>query len=282
MIRQYTKTMWILVAISMSSSAAPVGVRAESRDASGAYAAVLREFVDDRGRVDYSALKANRDQLDAYAASLAVIRRKSYEEWNKPSKIAFWINAYNGLTLKLIIDHYPIKASRLKSLVYPKNSIRQIPGAWDKIEFEVMGEKMTLNEIEHEVLRANFDEPRIHMALVCAAVSCPVLRNEPYDGENLETQLDDQTRRFLADTNKFKVDRGARVVWLSAIFDWFAGDFFDRYGSSKGDSGLSERDQAVINFVSRYVAEKDKEFLAAGDYDVKHFDYDWTLNEKNH
>ena len=194
------------------------------------YSAVLSRYVNDRGLVDYSDLKTHPDELEAYAGELSSLDPAVYAGWNDPQKIAFWINAYNGLTLKLIVDHYPINSSLLRSVVYPKNSIMQIPGRWTKITFEVMGEPMTLDEIEHQVLRAKFDEPRIHMALVCAALSCPRLRNEPFVAERLDGQLDDQTREFLADKNKFRIDREKGAVYLSSIFDWFKGDFVARYG----------------------------------------------------
>lgn len=240
------------------------------------YEIVLKQHVDENGLVDYAAIKESPARLEAFAAALARLPRATYDEWNDESKIAFWINAYNALTLKLIVDHYPIQPSTLKKLIYPANSIRHIPGAWDTVTFEVMGEKMTLDHIEHGILRKEFDEPRIHMALVCAAVSCPPLRREPYRGEELGDQLDDQTRRFLSNPERLAIDRDAGVVRLSAIFDWFAADFVRQYGN---EGGRSDQD-AVINFVGRYVGDDDRLYLEKGGYDVKHFDYDWTLNER--
>jgi hypothetical protein len=156
----------------------------------------------------------------------------------------------------------------------------QIPGRWKKITYEVMGEAMTLDEIEHRVLRAQFDEPRVHVALVCAALSCPELRNEPFVAARLEEQLESQAKEFMADATKFRIDRGKDTVYLSAIFEWFAEDFIGRYGSGDPEGRRSEETQAVINFVSRYVDEEDAAYLASGDYRVKHLDYDWTLNEQ--
>lgn len=164
--------------------------------------------------------------------------------------------------------------------MYPKNSIRQISGAWKEVQFRVMGESITLDTIEHRMLRAGFDEPRIHMALVCAALSCPMLRNEPYTGDNLEAQLEDQSARFMAVDTRFRIDREPGIVRLSAIFDWFGGDFIPRYGTGDPAGKRSEKTQAVINFVSRYVGEKDQEYLAADNYRIKHLDYDWSLNEQ--
>jgi hypothetical protein len=244
------------------------------------YAAVLPRYVNEQGLVNYAALKADRNKLDAFASALAGLDPSTYESWAEGEKIAFWINAYNGLTLELIVNHYPIDSSFFKSMVLPKNSIMQIPGRWKKITFEVMGEPITLDTIEHKILREKFDEPRIHMALVCAALSCPRLRNEPFVADRLDEQLDDQTRDFLASENRFGIDRDKGVVYLSAIFDWFAEDFVARYGTGDPNGKRSEKTQAVINFVSRYVSDADADYLATGDYGIKHLDYDWTLNEQ--
>lgn len=266
----------LAVAAMLSGGAANAGTGFEYED----YAAVLAGYVDDNGLVNYSELQANRERLDAYADALAGLDPNVYEGWNDGEKIAFWINAYNGLTLKLIVDHYPIESSFFRSIVFPNNSIMQIPGRWTKVTFEVMGEPMTLDTIEHKVLRVQFDEPRIHMALVCAALSCPELRNEPFVADRLEEQLDGQTREFLANEDKFRIDREKGVVYLSAIFDWFTKDFVGRYGTGDPAGRRSEETQAVINFVGRYVSEADAAYLASGDYRVKHLDYDWTLNEQ--
>ncbi|MHC4703653.1 MAG: DUF547 domain-containing protein, partial [Planctomycetota bacterium] len=146
------------------------------------YDSVLKAFVNDKAMVNYAGLKAKRRQLDEFAASMGKLTSEAYENWNDKDKVAFWLNAYNALTLKAIIDNYPIKSSFFRSRVYPKNSIRQIPGVWKKMTFKVMGKDLTLNHIEHEILRKKFDEPRIHMAMVCAAMGCPPLRYEPYRG----------------------------------------------------------------------------------------------------
>ncbi len=244
------------------------------------YAAVLESYVDDNGMVDYAALKANREKLDAFTTALEKLDRGAYEKWTDKQKIAFWINAYNGLTLQAIIDHYPIKASFIASLRFPRNSIRQIPGVWDELKFPVMGKEMTLDEIEHANLRRNFNEPRIHVALVCAALGCPPLRNEPFTGEFLDVQLDDQTRRFLENPEKFRIDRGGSRVDLSSIFKWFGNDFVETHGTEGQFSGHGESERAVLNFIGKYLHAKDLEYLSDGKYDIKYLDYDWSLNEQ--
>jgi len=113
---------------------------------------------------------------------------------------------------------------------------------------------------------------------VCAAVSCPRLRGEPYEGARLYEQLDDQTRHFLSDPQKFAMDQRARVVRVSAIFDWFGGDFVARYGEGGNAHLPKDEDRAIMSFASGYVDESDREFLLEADYAIKYFDYDWTLN----
>lgn len=262
----------------------PLEFRADTAGADGAfsyddYAMALKTYVDDQGRVNYQELKEHRQRLDAFAARLGRLDPKVYAGRTEQDKIAFWINAYNALTLEAIITHYPIKPSFTMSLVFPKNSIRQIPGVWDKLQFEVMGRKMTLEDIEHETLRAQFNEPRIHMALVCAAKGCPPLRNEPYVGDRLDEQLGDQTRRFLSHPQKFRLDRTNGRVYLSSIFQWFGEDFVKTYGTDEKFKGHSQAERAVLNFISPHLDAISRAYLDSAKYDIAYLDYDWSLNE---
>jgi hypothetical protein len=244
------------------------------------YAKTLSAHVDGRGIVNYTGLKAHRKGLDAFVSSLAALDPEAFGKWSDKEKIAFWINAYNALTLRVIIDNYPIKASFFSALRFPQNSIRQIKGVWDEVQFPVMGRNMTLDNIEHDTLRSQFDEPRIHVALVCAALGCPPLRNEPYISAKLESQLDDQARRFFKDPEKFRWDREEGRVYLSSIFKWFGGDFVKAYGSGKGFPGKGETERAVLNFSSNYVDQDVKSYLEKGGYSISYLPYDWSLNEK--
>jgi hypothetical protein len=244
------------------------------------YAEVLRTHINGKGLVDYKQLKTNPERLLSYIDAIARLPRSRYEKWDEQARMAFWINAYNGLTLKAIIDNYPIKASFWRSRLYPKNSIRQISGVWDGIEFAVMGRKLTLEHIEHKILRAQFNEPKIHVALVCAALGCPVLRNEPYVGSQLEEQLDDQARQFLGDRRKFRIDRSRDVVYLSPIFKWFGKDFVRTYALAERLGRHDGQTSAVLNFVTGYLDETDMRYVRAGSFKVKYLDYDWSLNEQ--
>ncbi len=244
------------------------------------FADALKINVDDAGMVNYRKLKAEPQKLRAFITELRNFDRKDFDKWNDNEKIAFWLNAYNALTLKAIIDNYPIKSSFFKSRIYPKNSIRQIAGVWDKIKFKVMGQNLTLGHIEHKILRVKFNEPGIHMAMVCAAMGCPSLRNKPYTDDKLQKQLDDQTRRFLANPAKFKIEGTHDRIYLSPIFKWFAVDFIKKYGPKKNIGRHNKEESAVLNFIASYLDKAQKDYVLAGKFKIKYLKYDWSLNEQ--
>lgn len=232
------------------------------------YAEVLQDYVDASGRVDYEKLQNNRQKLDKFNAAIGSVPPNTYEFWTDEEKIAFLINAYNSLTLEAIVDNYPTE------------SIRDIPGVWERKKFRVIGQEMTLNEIEHEILRKQFNEPRIHMALVCASIGCPKLRTEPFTGEKLNAQLDEQTKAFLAIPDNFRIDRDSERVYVSSIFKWFGKDFEKSYGKEKNFDNLNGKETAFINFISQYLSPTEQEYLSLGGYKVSYLDYDWSLNAK--
>jgi hypothetical protein len=229
------------------------------------YATTLQRVVTPEGRVRYAALKGDPAGLDAFLASLAAGNRAELAQLPETDRIAFWINAYNAITLKTIIDHYPIHGRGLSALRFPASSIRQISGAWSNRDWTVLGTKMSLDDIEHETLRRQFHEPRIHMALVCAALGCPLLRNEPYQGAHLNEQLDDQARRYLASPAGLQLEAGGHEVTVSSIFKWFASDF--------------ESSGGVRAFLARYAPEAARGVLAGTGATITYLRYDWTLNE---
>ncbi len=241
------------------------------------WAAVLKEHVDDNGLVAYGPLKDNREPLERFLRAVAGLDAKRLERRPEPEQIAFWINAYNAIAIEIILKNYPIRPARpMKE--FPRSSIQQIPGVWDTLRFEVAGRPLSLNEIENEVLRKRFHEPRIHVALVCAARGCPPLRGEPYRGDRLDAQLDDQARRFLAKPDKLRIDRANGTVHLSSIFQWFGRDFVSQEGS-ESNSPYGEPEGAVIRFVSKYLSEQDRAYLAAKARRIRYIEYDWGLNE---
>lgn len=233
------------------------------------YAEVLSTYVDDQGFVDYEGLQADRQGLDEFNAAIANVTPETYASWSEPDQIAYWMNAYNSLTLKAIIDQTPLKAS-----------IKDIVGVWRINKHDILSTSKTLNQIEHDTLRAQFNEPRLHAALVCAAVSCPPLRNEPFTGEQLDEQLDDQSSQFIANpATGVNIDKDNGVVYLSSIFQWYEKDWIPTDGTDSGFTG-SEAQRAVLNFISRYVSPEDQAYLSEGNYEIKYLDYDWSLNQQ--
>jgi hypothetical protein len=233
---------------------------------------VLRRHVRD-GLVDYAALQRERAALDRYAGQLDTVERQVVDSWSRDQRLAFWINAYNALTLRTIVDHYPIRRGSLIGVAFPANSIWQIPGAFKEARHRVAGQRLSLDDIEHRIIRPSFAEPRIHVALVCAARSCPVLRAEPYVATRLDAQLTEQTRRFAADRNHgLRAAEGARGVAVSSIFKWFGEDF--------APLAAGNEKRGVLAFLA---AHTDEPALVARLRDpptpVAYLDYDWTLND---
>jgi len=175
----------------------------------------------------------------------------------REKKLAFWINVYNIMAAKMVIEHYPVKSI--------KDVGNFFTTVWKKDVGVVAGKMRTLNEIEHEILR-KMDEPRIHVAIVCASVSCPDLRAEAYTVENLDRQLDNQLKLFLGNAEKgLRVDKKKGRVYLSSIFKWFKKDF-----ESKG---------GVRNYLASYAPKAAKASLKNHKLSVHYLDYDWELNE---
>jgi len=216
---------------------------------------LLAKYVKDGGLVDYKGFLKDKDKLNAYADYLSA--NAPADDWSEQEQIAYWINAYNVFTVKLIVDNYPIKS--IKDL-NPSLSIPTIRSVWTKEWFQIGGEDFSLDRIEHKILRKDFEEPRIHFAVNCASISCPTLRNEAYTAEKLNDQLEEQAKLFLNDEtrNTITPDR----ITVSKIFSWFGGDF--------------KNGQTLVQFINRYtdveINDKAK---------VKFMDYNWDLNEAN-
>ena len=234
----------------------------------GDYRKVLNRYVNDEGLVDYENLQANRQQLDRFNTAIGAVSPKTYHNWTDSQKLAFLINAYNAFTLQSIIDQTPLPSS-----------IREIPGVWKWRKFMIAGQEKTLDNIEHDIIRQDFNEPRIHVALVCAAISCPPLRNEPYTAEKLEQQLDDQVNRFISSPHGIKIVPEEGTIYLSSIFQWFGEDWLKSYGVKHQFTG-SKQERSVLNFLSHYLPSFQQKYLSEGNYKIKYLDYDWSLNQQ--
>jgi len=240
------------------------------------YHQLLRNHVDDSG-VNYSALKANRTVIDSIVSQFGRVTKSELDNWSIEEQIAYWINAYNVFTLQAIVDHYPIQWRWINFLTLtPRNSIKQIPGVWTELRWNIAGTTMTLDEIEHETLRPLYQEPRIHMAVNCASISCPPLRSEPYTGAQLNRQLTVAARDYLASQLGMRVD--GSTLHVSSIFDWYGEDFVSDYAHLvAGDR--SNKEQAILGFIATYGPSEASTIAQSGQASVRYMRYDWTLND---
>lgn len=203
------------------------------------------------GQVNYKGFIDDEILFDKYLKLLS--ENPPANNWSEEEHLAYWINAYNAFTVKLIIDHYPVKS--IKDL---GGAVTMVNSAWDIKFFKIGGVDFDLNTIEHEILRKNYKEPRIHFAINCASVSCPKLRNEAYTSEALDTQLEDQTKKFINNPIKNKISD--TELQLSKIFDWFKSDFI--------------KEKTLFDFLQQYTS-----VVISNDHKIKFMEYDWNLNE---
>jgi len=196
------------------------------------YKELLATYVNDDGNVDYRLLRRKRAILAGIVREIDNIHPAELMSWSPQEKMAFWINTYNIMTLKLIVDEYPIQPV-LFMFFYPDNSIMQIRGAWDKKYFNVIGLEYRLREIKEDRLMARFNDPRVHFALSYACVGGAFLRNEPYYPDRLDKQLDEQVKKYLGSPKGLKINKSKKMVYLSDVFNQNRKDFINKYGPIK-------------------------------------------------
>lgn len=213
---------------------------------------LLQKHVRADGFVHYKGFIQDSTRLNEYLALLSSTHPN--KSWSREEQMAYWINVYNAFTVQLIVDYYPVES--IKDI---KRGIPFVSTVWDIKFIQLQGQTYDLNQIEHGILRPHFRDARIHAAINCASYSCPVLRNEAFTAERLDSQLDDAMRRFVNDPLRNRVSAGKGE--LSSIFSWFSGDF-------KKDAGN------IRDFVNRYAVEK-----LGKDAPVSYLDYDWSLND---
>lgn len=217
---------------------------------------LLRQHVDPRGMVDYTGLRDEAATLDAYLDQLAAA---PFDALSRDGKLALLINAYNAATLRLILDHW--QDGKLAS-------IKDIPEAqrWKAKRWRIGGQTVSLDEIEHVLIREHFAEPRIHWAVVCAAVSCPPLRAEAYTEAKLDAQLDDQALRTHSDERFFRFDEASNTLHLTPLYLWYAADF-------------RKVDGSVLKHVRQYAKDVAAAMDRGDEPTIRWLDYDWSLNE---
>jgi len=206
---------------------------------------LLKKYVSDDGDVNYKDFKTDAEILNNYINYLST--KIPTENWNKQEKMAYFINVYNTNTIKLIIDHYPIK------------SIKDIKNPWSKNRIKIGFEDFSLSDIENKILR-KMNEPRIHFAINCASKSCPRLINKAFNSENVDALLDQAAKGFIADPEKNSITEHS--LQLSKIFQWYKSDF-----TTSG---------SLIDYINHFSTVK-----IQTDASIKYLDYDWSLNEQH-
>ena len=210
---------------------------------------LLSKHVSAKGVVDYKSFKTDETKLNEY---LTYLENLSFsDDWSAEKQKALWVNAYNAYTIKVILDNYPVA-----SIMDIKEGDK---GAWDLSIAKIAGKTYSLNHIEHEILRKQFDDPKIHVAVNCASISCPKLANFAFTEENYEEKTDELMRAFINDSSKNIITESK--VQLSKIFEWFAADF-----TKKG---------SLFEFINKY-----SELKIGKKAKVKYLNYNWNLNGK--
>ncbi len=219
---------------------------------------ILKTYVDTQGRVDYKGIDGD-DKFHEYIASLETAKVNAL---SRDAQLAFWLNAYNAVTIDKVIKWKP------------KKSVREtlIPGVWTGTKFfmtrehTVAGQRVSQDDIEHEILRKRFQDPRIHFAIICASSGCPPLPQFAYTAEDVQMKLEDETRKYLNSERGLRIDYVENTIQISKLFDWFAGDFKLKSGSA-------------TNFIKPYINEDAMAFLDRMPR-ISYVPYDWSLNAK--
>lgn len=251
-------TLFCTIALSLLLHAAcgvqyPKDIREKPPVSHELWDSLLKKHVDEQGFVDYKGMQKDSTRLNKYLELLSG-SHPNKKSWTKEEQMAYWINAYNAFTVKLILDHYPVNS--IKDI---KQGIPFVNTVWDIKFINIQGQEYDLNNIEHGILREFWNDARIHAAVNCASYSCPRLRDEAFTANELDAQLDDAMKLFINDSRRNKI--GTDKAELSEIFNWFKGDFKDDAGS-------------LQKFINRYSDKKITDQM-----DISHLEYDWKLND---
>jgi hypothetical protein len=216
----------------------------------GPFDSILKTYVDGSGNVDYAGIKESetaRKKLDLYVESLADADPQGH---STDARLAFWLNAYNALVIDAVVERWPV------------SSPMKVDGFFDGITHEVAGRSMTLDAIEHKYIRPTFEEPRIHFVLVCAAESCPRLRQQALTAANVESSMEAAAREFIPKATELKDEK---TVVTSKLFEWFGEDFEKAAGSVKA-------------YLAKYTDGEVAEALKKSETKVRFSDYSWKIN----
>ncbi|MCU0536174.1 MAG: DUF547 domain-containing protein [Hydrococcus sp. Prado102] len=221
---------------------------------------LLRQYVDSQGRVNYQDWKAeSRQKLTDWLEEISQIDLKSC--CNRDLKLALWLNLYNALTIDRVLSVYPIASIRPTILGIP-NWIGFL-AFFSRPIYKLSDRSYSLNNIEHDILRPEFSDPRIHFALVCASIGCPLLRNEAYLPESVQTQLKNDAERFINNRAKVYYDSSSNTLYCSQIFKWYRQDFLK-----------------VADSIAQYIQKYLSTVEVPKEPRIRYLSYDWSLNQR--
>ncbi len=231
------------------------------------YESLLNETVHN-GLVDYKKMLNEPKILQEALLDFSEVKQTEYESFDRSQKVAYMINAYNIYTIEGIVKAYPVE------------SIKKIGGFWNKAKHKVAGQMLTLDNIEHDILRKTFHEERIHIAVVCASISCPELWNHPFIADSLEQQLTFRSQSFATDVSRNKLNFDKKEIKLSKILKWYGKDFEAKYSGDSIFPYLYGKKRAVANFIYQHLPTEEQTKLKDGKFKVRFLSYDWNLNEQ--
>jgi uncharacterized protein DUF547 len=267
------RSLFVAVALVALFTAVPRG-QESSADARRKTFDQLLDLYVRNGDVYYRALKSDRGKLDGYIASLAAA---SVEKQSREDQIAFWLNAYNAIVLRTVIDHYPIAG---RSAEFPPKSIRQVPGAFERLAHRVAGRSTTLDQIEKDVL-GGFHDPRVYFALGRGAVGSGRLRSEAFVGARLDEQLKEVAEECVTRAQCVSIDAGAQKLLVSPIFSWREPEFVAAY-AEQAPAAVANRspiERGIVAFVYPKLLNAEKDVIAKNAFQVAYKPFDWTLND---
>lgn len=270
------------ILLTLLLAALPLTAHAQSFDHDHkAWSALLKKHVAliDGGKasqVRYAGFVQDRKELKAYLDTLSKVSQAEFSAWNKHQQMAFLINAYNAFTIEKILTRYPNIQS-----IWDFGKVFGNPFK-DRF-FTLLGRGFSLDMIEHDTLRkpGAYDEPRVHFAVNCASVGCPMLREEAYVAARLDAQLEEQTRRFLSDRSRNRYNARDNALEVSEIFRWFSVDWTSGYRGLDGKTPpITSREQWFARYAALLADSAEHQaLLRSGQFPLRHLDYDWTLND---
>jgi hypothetical protein len=228
------------------------------------------------GLVYYRALKGSRGAFDRYVASLDV-PASEYDAWPRPRQIAFWLNAYNALVIESVLDAYPIHG---RASTYPANSLRQVPGVFEKTPRRVAGRRLTLDEIEKTVI-GGFGDPRLFLALGRGSVGGGRLRSSAYSGDTLEADLNKVAAECVTRAECASIDASGQVLSVTPVFSWREAEFVKAFGDDpmKAYPNRSPLERAILHVLAPHFLPGERLTLEKNSFAVRFTTYDWRLND---